>query len=407
MTETLPLKDVSFDVYLSPRDTGRALPSYWPPPRFTDRDARIDLLRAFWQGDLTDLTDETSAVRLPVNYFRRVTMATNEILMGSEPEAALPIADQAGRGLTDMMRYGGGILWAGRNAERQPFVSTVNPPAWYPRSDGGAVFVMPYLSDEAPTSYADRAEIVTIEGETGVTTVDDRSWAHGMVGQPEGRQKDGGTSRVFLVPREPLVGRMWGTSLYLDLAPPILEIAKRFTANSQILKDAGAPVLVWYMNDGDARNRFPSAKDDPTDSDRQEAIDTGLEKLRESPVIQMPPEAVRAEYLEFTGSLDASFEQLKVAKDMLNFLSGIPSLLERREMPMSGVALKLTYLPFYRMTQAMQNAMRVQLEAALTYALGSPQTVVWPHVFDVDEALPEASVPAPNRAGSDGNDATE
>ena len=387
MTETLPLKDVNFDVFVAPDEP---LPPHWPPPRFTDRDARIELLRRLWQGDLTDLSEETSAVNLPVNYFRRVTMATAEILMGSEPRAAIPIAPQSERALIDMTRYGAGLIWAGQNAAGEPFLSTVNPPAYYPRSDGGAVLLVPYVSDKAQSKYPDRAEVITIAGD-GATSTDDRTWSHGMLGSAAD-PRPGGASRVFVTPRAPKIGT-WGTSSYLDLAAPVLEIAKRFTSNSQVLKDAGAPVLVWYMSDSDARNRFPSAEDNPSPAERQEAIETGLEKLRQSPVVQMPPEAVKAEYLEFTGSLESSFEQLKTAKDMLNFLSGIPSLLERREMPMSGVALKLVYLPFYRATQAMQNTLREQLEAALTFALGSPQTVTWPHVFDADEALPEASVP--------------
>ena len=393
---SLPLLDVSFDVQLKPSDLDSS--GRFPPERFRDRDDRLRVLKGMWQGDLTPFTESREEIALPVNYFRRLSTTLADVLMGSEPEAALDIREQANDGIVDMTRYGAGLLWSGQNADDAPFLSTVAAPAWYPLEGGGHALVMPYRSPEAPTRQDDRAEVVIIRPD-GETTTEDRSWSHGMLGSPENREA-AGTSNIFIAPRPPKLGS-WGTSLYLDLAAPILEIGKRFTSNSAVLDEAGEPLLVWYIGDDDAKRRWPAEESSPTPAQSAEAIQTGLEALRRNPMIQMPPEAVKAEYLEFTGGLEASFEQVKLAKDILNFLTGVPSLLERREMPMSGVALRLTYLPFYRATLALQNQLAATLAQALTYALGSEQAVVWPHVWDIEETMPDDPAPNGDAGGGD------
>ena len=380
---TLPLKDVTFDIDLAANEVPRRAMS-WPPTRFRDRDNRISLLTDLWQGDLSAFVDKATRVELPINYFRRLSTAQADVLMMSEPEAALDIQDAVRQALIDLSRYGGSPLWAGRGVTGDPFLTTVLPSSWYPREDGGHVLVTPYISSTAEVAQNDVAEVVVIEPD-GETRISHWDWQHGTIGNRVVAEEDAGESIIVVAPRPPWQGR-WGTSMYPDIISPVLSMALRFTQNSQVLDKNANPLLTWWMEQLDAYDRFKGASDpdDPsglTTEEIQKIIRGGLDALREHPNIQLPDQAVKLEYVEFTGQLQASFTQIEESKQLLSFLTGIPTLLEQ-EIPPSGVALKRIMLPWYAATKALQNELIERLEEALSFALGGEQTVTWEHIFD-------------------------
>ncbi|MCY4581602.1 MAG: hypothetical protein OXE50_02200 [Chloroflexi bacterium] len=384
---TLPLRDVDFDLAITDSDLGSGV---WPPPRYLDRNNRLLLLWQMWEGDLSGLVEYNEDVQLPVNLFRRVSTSISDLLLMSEIEAAIDLAYVAYNAIIDMPRFGGAVLWAGVNVEGEPFLSTVLPPYWYAHEDGGHVFILPYVSSRAPSPLYDRAEVVHVEP-SGFTYSQDRGFnGRTFTSAPAEAVTNLGTSAVFIVPRAP-VFTTWGTALYNDLAAPVLEISKRFTANDDSLDKNQRPVLLWWEDQSDIESRFLPRDDDgmeiidPTDAQKAEAIIMGLEAARRESVLAIPNTATKAEYLTWDGSLAASFTQIEASKEIMNILSGIAVLLSRNESPMSGTALKLQNQPLYAMTRAMQNDLRTGLEAALSYVLGGEQAVTWEHPWDADD----------------------
>ena len=70
---------------------------------------------------------------------------------------------------------------------------------------------------------------------------------------------------------------IWGESILLDLAAPLLELAKRFSQNSQILDKNAKPSRVWHSGTDDAEELFPlTDDDDPDDVTQYQKIAQGL-----------------------------------------------------------------------------------------------------------------------------------
>ena len=129
---TLPLRDVDFDIVLGAGETDGRVD--WPPLRFRPRDARLTQLSDFWQGDMSSLVsyEDADDVAIPINYFRFIVQDYVTTLMSSTPtvEGVDPelfsIRAAADDALTDALRYGGALLWAGINTLELPFISAVS-----------------------------------------------------------------------------------------------------------------------------------------------------------------------------------------------------------------------------------------------------------------------------------------
>ena len=61
----------------------------------------------------------------------------------------------------------------------------------------------------------------------------------------------------------------------LDLAAPLLELAKRFSQNSQILDKNAKPSRVWHSGTDDAEELFPLEDDDSDDVTQYQKIARG------------------------------------------------------------------------------------------------------------------------------------
>ena len=274
--------------------------------------------------------------------------------------------------------------------------------------DGGHVVVRPYVSADAPTSRPNQVEFLHIEP-SGATYAEYRLWtgggAAGTVGASVAAPVSFGTTTLIPVTRDP-VYRTWGTSVYADVASPILELSKRFTMASDALDKNQKPVLLWWESTEDLEGRFapldPEDPADPTDAEKAAGIVYGLEQARRQSVLGMPDQSLKAEYLQFEGGMEASFAQVELAKELLNILTGVPALLSREDMPMSGTALKLQNQPLYATTRAILIALRERLEEALEYIFGGEQTVTWEHPWDADDSdVQEPELMDPDELGED------
>ena len=68
---------------------------------------------------------------------------------------------------------------------------------------------------------------------------------------------------------------IWGESILLDLAAPLLELAKRYSQNSKILDKNANPNRVWHSGTDDAEDLFPLTDDDDDDVTQYDKIARG------------------------------------------------------------------------------------------------------------------------------------
>ena len=395
----LPLTSVSFDQFITEEEV--ATGAQFPPPRFAARDRRFIELDDIYEGDYRFLVEDEELVSLPVTLGRRLVVVQSDLLLMSEPEAAYPLRQPASDAIRDMLAYGGACILA-VNAEDGPEISVVSPASWYPfeqsrnlfdklrgtsRSPGGGVFVRPFTSVEALTPDPDRVEVTIVQDGEVVESVHEWKGILGVQGEI-GEQLDSttvGSGNIFISPRSPQVG-IWGQSIYLDLAAPLLELSKRFTQNSDILDKNAKPVPVWMMPVEDLTAQFPLE----VEKTQAESIIDGLSALRQNDAIQLNQKGQKVDYLEFSGNIDASFEQVKEARELISLLSGLPAVLENLEgAPPSGVSLRLQYLPFYASTSSLQRDLTEVFSLALE-ELGLEPTITWPHIFEQLDGEAEA-----------------
>ena len=377
----LPLIRPTFDVYLtlSEVDTG----NMFPPQRFSARDSHLSLCDALYSSDYGAFLEDATLIDLPVPLARRLVTVQSDILMMSEIEMAegidLPIRDIAANAIRDMLAYGGCVLLV-CIVDGMPEIKAMDPLSWYPLDGGGAVFIRPYISVESQSAMADRIEI-TIVHPGGEIEVRDHRWQgagqQGAIGMQADEAQAGGEGVVLTAPRKPELGN-WGHSVYIDVGGIPVEISKRYTQNSGILDKNADPAVVWSSATDDLRDRFPAS----TGQTEDDAVLSGLTKLRKNDAIELNDSTQKVSYLEYGGNLSASYDQIRTSRELMSYLSGLPAVLDTIGQPVaSGISLKLQYLPFFAATSALQNDLKEVLEVALD-ALGLPDAVEWPHIFE-------------------------
>ena len=253
----LPLKKENFNIYLLPDEIAHG--KRFPPQRFSDRDDRLVILDSLYEGDFYSFVTDREMVELAISLPRRLVTVQSDLLMMSPLETEYPLRHVAASAIRDMLAYGGAVLLA-QITNEGPSIVTVDPPSWYPLDGGGAAFVQPYVSTSAQSSRPDKVEVTLVQD--GQVIEEHYGWNSmgGIVGQfgPMESSEVIGEGDVILSVRSPENG-IWGESIYLDLTSPLLELAKRFTQNSEILDENADPLVVWSMSDADAFSTFSAS----------------------------------------------------------------------------------------------------------------------------------------------------
>lgn len=388
--QSFPLLDVDFDIFLRENEIEANIVS-WPPKRFADRDNRLNLLRRMYQGDFKSFLNERDRqhANLPVNYLRRFSTIYSEQLLLSSPEGPIPtetLVDVATDGIVGMTRDGGALIWGGEGPDG-PWLDTIDPRWWYPYEDGGGVIVETRISLLADGVIPDEAVVTEIKP-TGETIQTVRGYRRGELLEPKDEPVELGISSVFESRTAPVLGR-WGTSAYLDLAPPVVEIARTYGRISRAVRINGSPTLIYQANREDTKDRL--GIDDGTSEEQDDAIIRGLEEEYGQDVVTQQIDAVKAEFLTIgSDAFEGMRNQIEDSKRFINHLSGLPQLVDTDDQP-SGESLKRQMLPFYAKSMVVQNELRLTIEQALAYALNDANvTIEWPHVFDTMEDQPSA-----------------
>ena len=361
----LPLKRPDFDLYLAERDLVAG--ASFPPERFRSRDTHLDTLDNIYRGDFRQFVEKPEDVMIPISPARRLVKVQVDLLMMSTPEAAYPLRTVAADAIRDMLVYGGAVIVVDQEGDVDTLeadiadesmepgvvnIYTVSPLTWYPREQGGAALIRPFISEMGGTdNLPDRCEITRL-GENGeMIEVSEHHFdgvgVFGTIGPliEERMSSRGGVLLSAASPQEDI----WGESILLDLAAPLLELAKRFSQNSQILDANAKPSRVWHSSTDDAEDLFPLEDDDPDDVTQYQKIARGYAGRAEEGDVWLGDRTQKVSYLEFSGNLPGSFEQIRSVREMIAQLSGLPAILDSLvQASPSGVSLKLQYLPFLR-----------------------------------------------------------
>ena len=124
-------------------------------------------------------------------------------------------------------------------------------------------------------------------------------------------------------------------------------------------------------------------------------------------MIWNPDDTQKVEYLEFSGNIDASFDQIDLARELANTMSGMPAILDSlSQPPPSGVSLRLQYLPFYAATSSLQSDLAEDLARALM-AVGLDESIEWDHIFDILDRESQANAVQERAATTESGNDTE
>ena len=422
----LPLRPVTFDLTCRPEEIGSGI---WPPERFSARNERLQLLNDFWYGKLNRLLPEADPTifRVTANRFRVDTSDVVNLLMLAPIETNWDqigedaLRDTTSALLTDQVRYGGAILVArgkplagGGGVE----LLVIDPRCYYPCVGGGWVVVRPYVSDVAQSDLADRAHIIVAQPDgTAESSVWD--WAYTDPIEGKGTRTglgkrleeptDWGLAFSSIIPKSPVV-EAWGTPVFEDLAPLMLDAALIRGIRSSALIDNLRPCVVASVNLKDAQ-RLTLAEGTIDENDRRALIRVWARAVKEmlrSDVPIIVPEILGLDYLQAgTGPMDVATEHLAELGEEMSRISGLPALFyEGGGQSWSGVAMKEAATPFYGRTVSMVRRTSRAYEAVLNplRANGETVTVGWEHYFDYRAAGEVLMPTSDDLTGNNGED---
>ena len=379
----LPFNSVSFDQFILPEDVAKG--KTFPPARFNERNVRLNELKEIYDSNFTRFVGssnkEKELIKIPSGLSRSVVDTFVAIMMMSEPESEYPLRQLAADCIRDMLTYGGAVILAVSPYGEESYLQIVNPDSWYPMQDGnGMVIFEAYTSVNASTSMPDSARVTVLNN--SILTRYDFAWpgisTSGQLGELR-EVEELGQGAQFISARSPAMG-IWGESLLTDLAGPLFEITKRISQNSRVLDKNVNPLLMAAMSEGDAVQQFAADEEDP--EEQKNAIVKGIVEAREEDAIRINRNLQKLDYLEYSGNLDASMEQIELARELISNMTGLPGVMDSLDSnPASGRSLMLQFLPFFAATSAMQKDLTEVLAIAVDEVMPGA-TVTWPHIFE-------------------------
>ena len=301
--------------------------------------------------------------------------------------------------IVDLIRYGTGIMHVIPTL-RGPEVVNADPTRFFPASQDFAVYVQPmgdvinvYISGSDGT-YVAETYANTNNGKLGaLISVDDLSMGSIEDWDLIYEKYTGRVGNLVTVGRRPIIGD-WGRSLYPSITNLALENSRGTVDNRDTLIEMLKPLILW-LSDGDTYSYGDSELDIET---RQ----IWLEKLRNSPSMELPSNVTDGKYLTFAPDMNASFMHNEEIEKKLFTATNISAELYgigvEHQVP-SGVALDRQYMRSAIYSRQFQTANINAVSKVLAIgAIASGITgaslsafidnlrITWPLVFDrVDE----------------------
>ena len=385
--------DMSLPIELGELSRGKT----WPPERLQPRLQRSLMLRGVYEGDYCEVMDLRELIDVgltPVNYARRIIAVQANLMMTVPPEGGgerLPMA--AHRALHDLGIHGSafvekiGDTWRCVDARRV-----------YWTDDGDWVTVEPRLTggSKRNVNQADTLMVTRFQADGMVTR-----WYHEIApwdyGSTTGRMlitggrtktENLGSGCMAAAYRQPEIEQGgWGQSLILDLITLFSQLTVARARDTEVIDKHSRPILILR---GSIQPYKGSAAGAASLAARQagrgkmpsEILEDQqlLSKLMRNGILNFPDGSQYAEYITWTGDLNASMQlQERIDMDM-RLMSGVTAILgDNVELP-SGMSLKR----MFSVADAEAQSMRMPLLAALQECDGS---VTWENAFEQTDDL--------------------
>ena len=389
VADSLPLRPIEWDRLADP-----ALLNEWPPYPTRARIDRLNLYYALYHGVLDRVVDY--AVPVGVNVFQAAPMAIADLLTANPPsvsdtETETQVRSVAYRGVVDMYRYGGALVFTDPDGD----IQLLDPRYWVPTPTGW-MYAEPRYSLRDGTF--DSVHFMWQDGD--LLTVEERVASYSSVGP----RIDASPSVTVQHPpdalqevyRQPDQDR-WGTSLFEVLVAPVAEIYRRMSADSAALDSLSDPMFVWEVAQGDYPMVAPAVSPTEPVASTPAGVSNQIAKISEAgdPNNRVVPRAVQSgTVLSWDPKLGDSMSVTMQLIELCEGLTHTPGLLRGVfTSNTSGRMLKLMHLPFYSTSSSTQAYLLGGMNESLA-AAGSNVSVEWQHVFDfIDESFEGRSEP--------------
>ena len=400
-SDKILLNNIDFDLVVE--DSEIVVGAEWPPSRFNDRNAFFELLELLYEGGWPKTLDFGPNPVL-VNLFEAYITRLANLLTMSEPTmdtSIVPVDDSLNPigqrntlletvydCLVSMVKFGGMVaVWY------KDGIVIENPVGWYPSVEPGKHHLFSTYHDPARKKDSDSDNVlsVTTIGTNG-GQVRFFNWLDGKIGDQFGYEEYPDLS-IVVVPRAPRRG-IFGTSKFVAMYSPALEISRRYSRNSDILDASTGPKGVVQASQTDIDHLAMISADD-SNTEKKQKRKSWLKSLFFSDVIAVPETVLGVQYLQpSVQGVPYALTQSTDIREQLRDITGLPDLSGQT---VSGDALKRIFVHFYAETAALQLALTQGLER-LT---GAP--IDWPHVFDTQLFAAEIMSP-PTQPNENDND---
>jgi len=368
----------------------------WPPAALYSRYRRLDDYHNLFHGDFTSIMNTDDNLTVTSNYFARVCTGLADILTFSEPKTGRPEIDRwlgeaAYDAIVDMLRYGACILYTSDDLsilehggeDESPTVIDIMDPRNYTPLRGGWAYTVPYTD----TVTSENRMTVYVWHESIQTLLEYDAPYGSLSGATLMSQTPQEESGVHIVARSPRVAS-WGTSIIDIMAPMVLEMSRRYSSNSKILKYHANPLITYRINDADLIELDPDLDLDSSFEEKSEAVSQTLKEFATMDSAALPNAIQGMEYVTWDGSLKESYMQIEFMRAEIETLTSTIGLFRLESVgAASGTSLKTLLLQLFVSSQSLQNTIRKGLERSL----GEGISIEWPHAFDVLNLISEGS----------------
>ena len=311
----------------------------YPPSRAWTRQEQLCAWRDVYRGDYSHYILDATAVRVNVNYVRRLIDVMVALLMSTNPP--LELADSLQTALTEMMI--GGRAHLGRFGDMALTPHSEN--AWISADIEGALHIVSeFVSGESTDGQYDRAAIYTLPDEPGPASCTQVAMKHGQITEVLETVNEEG---VWAAASRPPVLDEWGSSMVEDLIPIVVSLAVQLTnAEHVVLKHASPTIVMGGAPAEMAKLTALDGEDQTPDGVSRSEIQARAQRLTDSDVVWVTDNLTNPTVLSWDGQLAAAFMLIDTLKDEMRMMSGLPGILDSTDYgSLSGVAIRELFGP--------------------------------------------------------------
>ena len=424
-TEAFPIRPVNF---LIPATLDDIEDENWPPTRFRNRNYKLELMDDLWDGDFSRFVKNKRSTRVSFNHFRKITTFTVDMLMSSRATLNVEdlmrggdLVDALCRTITDQMKYGGstvlGFVYGSGDEEDEAEdvleLLVVEPQYFYPLLEGGFIVAIPFISEKATGDEYDKARVIVAQPDedNGLLKFRDSIYTRsgsssdrtgGGLSEEDGSEVRTGAASAKVILRSPITSYGWGTPIFNDIAPLVLEQSIRLSSFSHVLNANEKPTLAFKTGDGESNLLTVDQDVRLRDVDQRETYRKYAQEVVTTYMREIMRQDVAtnilwgdAKYIEFTGQLSASQFFIQHLHQLISMSTGIPQVLYETGTPTSGVALDEMLIGLYLSTLAIFNRTKRGMEELLNDLVGVDDGNVqleWDHYIDVKKKEASANM---------------